>query len=208
MSVQIQAIGLDRALAEVEGVLSALSGKRRDAALAKSLNSSLTAGRKEAAREARKAYTAPIKKLFDDIIVRRARRSQLYAELVISSKRGVSLIHFRAKPISPHAPRPSAGVSAQARRQGSRHPWQSDKGGGKSFIMRKKQGGYGVFVRHKAAKKDSNGEEKDAFEMLFGPSPVQALQRKEVQERIVEVMEENFSKSINDQIDNLLEARK
>lgn len=203
MSVRINVDGVDQVIERMRGVLDSLGGKNSGKAIAKALNQSLAQGRKQAAREARKAYTAPIKKLFDDIRIRRARPGNPCGELEMTGGRGVSLIHFKAQPNTP-ATHPREGVTAQTKRGGPRHPWRSENGGSKAFIMKKKQGGFGVFVRHK--KLDSDGEEKDAFEMLFGPSPIQALQRGDVQEKVSAAIEEAFAPMLNQEIDRLLSA--
>lgn len=196
MSIAIRCEGVEAAMREILAVLDSMGGKARDKAIAQAINQSLAAGRRVAAKEARRAYTAPIKKLFDDIRIERARPSSLDATLDISSGRGVSLIHFQAKPSLPGRGRPKEGVTARARRNGSRHVWKGENGGSKSFIMKKKQGGFGVFVRHK--------REKNAFEMLFGPSPIQALQRRDTQERVSEAISDAFRPALELAIDKLL----
>lgn len=198
MSIDIRAEGVDRAIQTMEEVLSALGGKNAQKAIAGALNQSLSSGRREAAREARKAYTARIKKLFDNINIRRARNGSLEGELQFTGGKGVSLIHFKAQPNFPQPPgsRPPAGVTAQIRRDESRKIRFSKRGGSKSFIMKKKQGGFGVFVRH--------GKTKGDLEMLLGPSPVQALQRRDIQEKIENVIEETFGDRLPLEIDRLL----
>lgn len=198
MSIEIDARGLDEALAQMKSVLDSIGGKQAEKIIANALNQSLSQGRKQAAREARKAYTAPIKKLFEDIRLQRARAGNLEGRLELSGRRGVSLIHFKAQPNAPQAPaaRPAAGVTAQARREGSRRVWQGEHGGSKSFIMKKKQGGFGVFVRH--------GRKK--FEMLLGPSPIQALQRRDSQEHVSQSVTEAFRPRLEQEIDRALAA--
>ncbi len=203
MSIEINAEGVDRAIAQMRGALDALGGKRGERAIANALNQSLAQGRKEAARQARRAYTAPIKKLFDNINIQRARASKLEGQLELSGKPGVSLIHFKAQPNTP-ATHPKSGVTVQVKRKESRSPAVSKHGGSKSFIGKKKQGGYGVFVRHLAFDKDGN--RKDKFEMLLGPSPIQALQRRDAQAHVAEKVREAFMPRLNEQIDRALPA--
>lgn len=198
MSIDIRVEGVDRAIQDMEEVLSVIGGKNAGKAIANTLNQSLAQGRKQAAREARKAYTAPIKKLFDNISIQRARGNSLEGELKLMGSKGVSLIHFKAQPNVPQPPsaRPAAGVTAQIRRDESRKARFSKRGGSKSFIMKKKQGGFGVFVRHGKAKND--------LEMLLGPSPIQALQRRDIQENIEKVIGETFGNRLPLAIDRLL----
>lgn len=195
MSVKITCEGVDQGIVRMQSALDAIGGKRAGKVIANALNQSLAAGRKEAAREARKAYTAPIKKLFDNINVQRARASNLQGELDLTGSRGVSMIHFKAQPNTPGV-RPAAGVTAQTKKRGTRKARFAKDGGSKSFIMKKKQGGFGVFVRH--------GRKK--FEMLMGPSPIQALQRKETQEQVAQKVEEAFAPRLQTEIDKALAA--
>lgn len=195
--MQINCQGVDAAIAQMQGALDAIGGKRADKVIANAINQSLAAGRKEAARLARKAYTAPIKKLFDNINVQRAKASDLQGQIDLLGSKGVSMIHFKAQPNTPGT-RPAVGVTAQTKKGGSRKARMSKNGGSKSFIMKKKQGGFGVFVRH--------GRKK--FEMLMGPSPIQALQRHESQEQVSKKVEEAFAPRLQAEIDRALASLK
>lgn len=194
MSIRLQARGLDEAMAQMQSALDGIGGKEGAKIIANALNQSLAQGRKEAARLARRAYTAPIKKLFDNVKIQRARGSSLQGELDLFGSRGVSLIHFKAQPDVPAYPRPKEGVTAQIKRTGARKPRRGEKGGSKSFIMKKAQGGFGVFVRHGQGK----------YEMLMGPSPIQALQREEAQNSVTEKIEEAFAPRLASEIDRVL----
>lgn len=195
MSIILEVEGWDKALHEMDSVLKALGDKQARKAVSQSMNRSLAQGRKVAAQIARKAYTAPLAKLFDNISIRRAKPGSLTAELTLESKPGVSLIHFKADPATPGT-HPAAGVSVQIKRKGSRHVKLSDRGGSKPFIMKKKQGGYGVFVRHSKKKTD--------VEMLFGPAAIQALQPQEASRQVAAAISENFPGELAKQIDRLL----
>lgn len=196
MGITLKCEGVEAAMAQVRDALDALGGQRSGAALARAFNRSLQAGRSEAAAIARKAYTARKKKLFDSIFLRRATYSRLEATLELSGSPGVSLIHFKAQPDTqlPPAKRPAGGVTAQIKRGGSRRAYNGKDGTGESFVLRKKQGGHGVFVRSR----------RKSLEMLFGPSPVQALQRKDDQERVMARMESVFQTRFKHEIDVLL----
>lgn len=208
MSVEINAEGIDRAIAQMTSVLQGLGGKDGAKAIAGALNKALSAGRKTASREARKAYTAPIKKLFDKIKITRARGSNLQGELQISSGKGVSLIHFMAQPNRPGArgAEYKGGVTAQIKRKGLRKERRSDNGGSRAFIRKKKQGGFGVFVRHESFGPD--GKKNIKYEMLMGPSPIQHLQRKDAQKAVKEKIEETFFPSLQNEIDRILASGK
>lgn len=212
--IEINAEGMDRALKEMKGALDAIGGKKANKTIANAINQSLSAGCKEAARQARRAYTAPIKKLFDNIKIQRARVSNLEGLIDLYGSRGVSLIHFRAQPNESGA-HPDEGVTAQIKRKGIRKPRVSDRGGSKSFVMKKAQGGFGVFVSHGLKKKVYGpGKRKGRIvkkrvydlEMLFGASPIQALQRKEAQDQVAKKVEETFEPRLQAEIDKALAA--
>lgn len=208
MSILINAEGIDRALKEMEGALDAIGGNRARKAIANAINQALAKGRQAAAREARMAYTAPIKKLFNNIDVTRARGGELEGSIEFMGSPGVSLIHFKSAPKTP-GPRPKAGVTSKVKRKGSRYA-HGLPGHDKPFIMKKSQGGYGVFVRKHGVKpmKRSSGRGKyywgEAVQMLLGPSPIQALQRKDSQEHVAETIEEAFRPRLQAEIDKLL----
>ncbi|WP_300908378.1 hypothetical protein [uncultured Desulfovibrio sp.] len=200
MSVLIHVGGIERALPRVSGTLDALGGKRARAVMRRALNRSLREGRAMATRIAREAYTARREKLFDGIFLRNARGDDISGLLEISGKPGVSEYHFRARPNVPQPPaaRPKAGVSVQIRRGGRREVRMNDKPGySKPFIMRKKQGGFGVFTR-------KNFSRKARYELSLGPAPIQALQRKADQERVVAAISEIFPQSLRDEMDRML----
>lgn len=196
MSISITAEGVDAAMARMRSALRGVGEQKARAALARAINRTLNAVRTEAVRSARTTYTARQKKLFERVSLRRAGRSNLEAILEFRGRLGMSLIHFEATPNRPQRPaaRPADGVSARILRSGSRKVARSPKSGrSKSFIIRKPQGGYGVFVRH--------GQE---LEMLFGPSSVQALQREDNQERMIERADEVFPRRLRHELDVLL----
>ena len=189
MSIVITSEGMDVALGRMQDVLEALGGKGAGIAIARALNRSIQAAGTRATRIAKTAYTAQ----YDEL---RANRSNLEGALNITGRPGMSLIHFLPDPDVPQPPaaRPAAGVSVQIKKKGARHPATSNvAGGSKSFIIRKPQGGYGVFVRH--------GQQ---LEMLYGPSPVQALQTADAQEQVVARAEEVFPERLQHEVDVIL----
>ena len=196
MSITITAEGMDAAVRRMQRTLTALSGQEALTVLARALNRGLQSARAEALRIGRTAYTARPDDIFEQVRARRAGRSNLEATLEVRGRPGMSLIHFEATPNRPQRPgsRPADGVRVRIRKDGSRHAARAHgPGGSKSFVIRKPQGGYGVFVRH--------GQE---LEMLYGPTPVQALQRADTQERILERAETVFSGRLRHELDVLL----
>lgn len=196
MSIVITSEGMDVALGRMQDALEALGGDKAHVAIARALNRSIESARAVANRIGRNAYTARPDSLFERIAMQRANRSNLEGALNITGRPGMSLIHFLPDPDVPQPPaaRPAAGVSVQIKKKGARHPATSNvAGGSKSFIIRKPQGGYGVFVRH--------GQQ---LEMLYGPSPVQALQTADAQEQVVARAEEVFPERLQHEVDVIL----
>lgn len=196
MSIVITSEGMDVALGRMQDVLEALGGDKAHVAIARALNRSIESARAVANRIGRNAYTARPDSPFERIAMQRAGRSSLEGVLNISGRPGMSLINFLPDPDVPQPPaaRPAAGVSVQIKKKGPRHVASSNvSGGSKSFIIRKPQGGYGVFVRH--------GQQ---LEMLYGPTPVQALQKTDAQEQVVARAEEVFPERLQHEVDVIL----
>lgn len=143
-AITITVPNMEEAVKNCRTALDAL-GKNSGVALARAVNRSLEAVRTEATKIARSAYTARRDKLFDNIFVRRAGSQRPEGELELTGSKGISLIHFQARPALP-GKRPKKGVSTKVRRDGPRRV-RDVPGYTKPFILRKRQGGYGVFVR-------------------------------------------------------------
>lgn len=196
-AITITVPNMDEAVKNCRAALDAL-GKNSGVALARATNRSLEAVRAEATKIARSAYTARQEKLFDNIFVRRANSRKPAGELVISGSKGISLFHFLPEPDLPGR-RPKEGVSAQVLR-GGRREVRDVPGHTKPFIMKKRQGGYGIFVR----KIGGGFRDWGGLQMLWGASPIQALQRREDQERLADRAAEVFPRRLEHEIDALL----
>ena len=190
----------DANLSRLRDTLDQLGSELRDKAVTRAVNRTLMAIKAEATRIATQRYTARPKKLFDNVKLRRAVAGNLAGEITIMGHLGVSLIHFQAQPNVPGT-RPRGGVTAQVRKAGTRKVYGRE-GFDRPFIMRKKQGGFGVFVRR------HGGEWADYsrgnMQMLFGASPVQALQGREAEERLQDRAAEVFTKRLAHEIDVLI----
>ena len=169
-------------------------------AAARAVNRTLRSMKAEATRIARESYTArvPAGKAFSRLSFKTADKANLQGTLFIAGERGMSLYRFKPTPKTP-GKRPSGGVTAQVRRDGSRRVY-GRPGFSKPFIMRKKQGNYGVFVR----KQGSKGHTWKDYEMLYGASPIQSLQRRDNQERIRAKAAEMFPKRLQHEVYALL----
>lgn len=197
IDIAIRCEGLEAEMRRVEKVIASLGLIKEQKAYRMALRAALTSARKEAARVARTSYTARKSKLFDRIEAR-------YAEgrLTLRGAPGMSLIHFKPTP-AVLGVRPSGGVTSQVRRGGRRYAHGDRRYAHDApFIMPKKQGGLGIFVRETGRKwKDWKG-----VHMLFGPSPVQSLMREDAQALVAERATETFRETIQQQIDKLLAA--
>ena len=140
--------------------LQAFPQQVRDKVARRAINRTLSSVRTQLSRTARNAYTAHPSKVFPYVKIS---RSGLSGTLNIKGAPGYSLFHFRAIPKVP-TKRPPAGVSALIKKGGIRKVYRKS-GYDRPFIMKKKQGGFGVFVRKHGG---------DELQMMMGPSPIQA----------------------------------
>lgn len=170
-------------------------------AAARAINRTLRGMKAEAIRIAREAYTArmPVGKAFSHLYFKTANKANLQGTLFIAGERGMSLYRFKPSPKKP-GKRPSGGVTAQVRRDGNRRVYGRPDFS-KPFIMKKKQGNYGVFVRKQGSRNPIDWKD---YEMLYGASPIQSLQRRDSQERIRARAAEMFSKRLRHEVQALL----
>lgn len=177
-----------------------------------SLKKAINKGRELVAYIASQTYTAPAEKLHRET---RIRKNPYMEEIVlrIYGGRGVSLMNYKPRPATPKE-HPAQGVSARVKRRGSAHPWESRRGGSKSFIAPKENGGFGVFVNHGVksvkivpGKRPGRTRKiyKHELEMLYGPSPIQAVMRHDRQEEVRELIEDVFLSEIKQSLNEIFE---
>lgn len=114
-------------------------------------------------------------------------------ELIFSGRRGVGLRNFRPSPgrapdwkgVAPKKRKPRAGVSSTILRGGKRKVYTGPEGE-KPFWARAKQGFMALFYRDKIT---------DKLQMLYGPSPIQALGRSAT-EMLEDVAEDSLAKNM------------
>ena len=169
--------------------------KGADVALSRAMAKTLNSLRAEVKRAARKTYTAKPAKRFSSLSVHKGKGR---GRLEVTGERGLSLYHFLPSPKSPGGKKPRRGVTTKILKGGRRSPRQHD-GRSKPFIMRKRQGGYGVFTRALGAGKHDWHD----IEMEWGPSPIQALGRPDVTRALQEATRENFLKYFQHEVDVL-----
>ena len=182
----------------IRQLCGALDEKQIKKAVRSARSRSLKAGKTLGAKMAREEYTArssAIKKRF---------KASTYndgadAGLRFSGFPGLNLVHFLARPDKPDAPRPKRGVSVKVKRSGKRYvPTGKQDNSSKPFVAKIKKAGseLGIFVRYGKGKRRH---------MLYGPSPIQALQSPERQEKIRERIEEIFEKRLTHELDVCLQ---
>ena len=187
---------IEKALANIFG---ALDGKQIQKSIRSARSRSLKAGKELGAKLAREEYTArkaAIKKRFIATIL----NGGSDAGLRFSGVPGLNLIHFMARPNTDTAPRPKRGASVKVKRSGGRYvPTGKQDNSSKPFVAKIKKGGseLGVFVRYGKGKKRH---------MLYGPSPIQALQSPDRQEKIRERIEEVFASRLTHELDVRLQG--
>lgn len=185
---------VDRAIASLASLLDEKQVKK---AIRHARQRSLKAGKTLGAKLAREEYTAraaAIKKRFITTILNNGER----AAVRFSGFPGLNLVHFLARPDKPDAPRPKKGVTVKVKRDGSRYvPSGKKPGGSKPFIapIYKNRDEPGIFVRYG---KDRN--------LLYGPSPIQALLSEDRQEKIRKRIEEIFEKRLIHELDVRLQG--
>lgn len=180
---------IGQAILRLRGVLDERQIKQ---AVKSARSRSFKAAKTLGAKMARGVYTArssAIKKRF----LATTYNDGAEAGLHFSGFPGLNLIHFQARPNRLDAPRPKQGVSVKVKRAGSRHvPPGKKSGGSKPFVapIKKRGSELAIFVRY--------GKERN---MLYGPSPIQALLSHERQEKIRARMEEIFEKRLMHELD-------
>lgn len=212
-SISISCDGFDAEYGKVQHLLQSFGTIMEKKAFDQSMRAALRAMRKESANVARQTYTARKAKLFEHIDV--DYRSQ---SLELTGAFGMNLFHFRPNPETPKI-RPRGGVTSQVKRKGRRYA-HCDKDypeASRPFVMKKKrggggEGGYGIFVRERDSH-DRAGYGPTRFQgrthwkkfhMLFGPSPIQALLRKDRQEDVIATGTASFRQRLLLEIDKML----
>ena len=151
-----------------------------------------------ASKLARAEYTAkgnkPVQK-------KKKRARGGHGSIKFSGIPGHSLYHFKPSRLVPaRLGREDEGVSTQIRRGGVRRV-QRVPGYSKPFVMRKRQGGYGLFVRREG------GHKKDVM-FLLGPSTIQAIIKHDNAETIQDVGSERFLHHVQDELNKILSGMK
>ena len=162
---------------ELARIMGALDKKQIDKAIRHARQRSIKAGKALGAKLAREKYTARAGAIKNRMIATILGSGES-AALRFSGFPGLNLIHFLARPNKPTVKKPKKGVTVKVKRDGPRYvPKGKQANSSLPFVapIYKKGTEYGIFVRY------GKGERRH---MLFGPSPIQALQSHKYQAQI------------------------
>ena len=157
---------------------------------------SLQAGKALGARLAREEYTAKASKIKNRMKATMVGDGRI-SGLLFSGNPGLNLAEFLPRPNRDTGPKPKKGVTVKVKRKGPRYVPQGKPGmegkASKPFIakLRKNDSEMGIFVRY------GRGQKRH---MLFGPSPIQALQDPERQDKIRQKIEDVFYSRLNHEL--------
>ena len=168
--------------------------------MSRAVNRTLDAVRADAVRIGQEKYTAKAESLRKKSRIRRATRAKPTGVLELRGRRGLSLIHFRPQPgsipnwkgVPVKQRRPKEGVSNLIKKGGRRKVYA--KGDSKPFLA-KVTDRVGVFVRQPGTNK---------LEMLYGPSPIQAIGGQASRERLQAKARETFEKRLRHEVTSIL----
>ena len=164
------------------------------------VNRTLETVRAEAVRIGREKYTARAESLRKRAGIRRATRTSPVGVLDLRGRKGMSLIHFRPQPgvipdwkgVPVKRRQPKGGVSNLIKKGGRRKVYAT--GDNKPFLA-KVTDHVGIFVRQPGT---------DKLEMLYGPSPIQAIGGQASRERLRATARETFEKRLRHEVNAIL----
>ena len=203
---------LDKTVKRAMNALIGMEQVHRSHALRRALEKSVQTAQRDARRTAATTYTARPRKLFKNMdIGYHSDDDGQEGVLEFTGSWGLHLYHFEPLPAIPGR-RPRGGVTTKVHQSGRRYAKRLD-GFDAPFIMRRKQGDYGLFAHvtgtgwgsvRGAARDEPKNLWKNSVEMLWGPSPIQALMPEETQQRIIDHASGVFTKNLRREVEALL----
>ena len=204
--------GLDQAVKRAMNALIGMEQVHKSHALRRALEKSVNVAKQDARNVAQKTYTATPKKLFENMdIGYHSDDDGQEGVLEFTGSWGLHLYHFEPLPAIPGR-RPRGGVTTKVHQKGRRYAKELD-GFDAPFIMRRKQGDYGLFAHvtgtgwgsvRGAARQETKNLWKNSVTMLWGPSPIQALMPEKTQQRIIDHASGVFTKNMRREVEALL----
>lgn len=207
--ISISTPGLDQAVKRAMNALTGMEQVHKSHALRRALEKAVGVAKQDARYVAQKTYTATPKKLFENMgIGYHSNDDGQEGVLEFTGSWGLHLYHFEPLPAIPGR-RPRGGVTTKVHQGGKRYA-RRESGFDAPFIMRRKQGDYGLFMHVSGTgwgSKKNKGvldQWKNSVEMLWGPSPIQALMPEETQQRIIDHAAGVFTKNLRREVEALL----
>ena len=201
--------GLDQAVKRAMNALIGMEQVHKSHVLRRALEKSVNVAKQDARNVAQKTYTATPKKLFENMdIGYHSDDDGQEGVLEFIGSWGLHLYHFEPLPAIPGR-RPRGGVTTKVHQGGKRYA-RRESGFDAPFVMRRKQGDYGLFMHVSGTgwgSKKNKGvldQWKNSVEMLWGPSPIQALMPEETQQRIIDHASGVFTKNLRREVEALL----
>ena len=184
---------LDKTVKRAMNALIGMEQVHKSHALRRALEKSVQTAQRDARRTAATTYTARPRKLFENMdIGYHSDDDGQEGVLEFTGSWGLHLYHFEPLPAIPgRRPRRESGFDAP-------------------FVMRRKQGDYGLFMHVSGTgwgSKKNKGvldQWKNSVEMLWGPSPIQALMPEKTQQRIIDHASGVFTKNLRREVEALL----
>ena len=200
---------LDKTVKRAMNALIGMEQVHKSHALRRALEKSVQTAQRDARRTAATTYTARPRKLFENMAIGyHSDDDGQEGVLEFTGSWGLHLYHFESLPAIPGR-RPRGGVTTKVHQGGKRYA-RRESGFDAPFVMRRKQGDYGLFMHVSGTgwgSKKNNGvldQWKNSVEMLWGPSPIQALMPEETQQRIIDHASGVFTKNLRREVEALL----
>lgn len=210
--ISISTPGLDQAVKRAMNALIGMEQVHKSHALRRALEKSVQTAQRDARRTAATTYTARPRKLFENMdISYHSDDDGQEGVLEFIGSWGLHLYHFEPLPAIPGR-RPRGGVTTKVHQKGRRYAKELD-GFDAPFVMRRKQGDYGLFAHvtgtgwgsvRGSARQETKNLWKNSVTMLWGPSPIQALMPEETQQRIIDHASGVFTKNLRREVEALL----
>ena len=200
---------LDKTVKRAMNALIGMEQVHKSHALRRALEKSVQTAQRDARRTAATTYTARPRKLFENMdIGYHSDDDGQEGVLEFTGSWGLHLYHFEPLPAIPGR-RPRGGVTTKVHQGGKRYA-RRESGFDAPFVMRRKHGDYGLFMHGSGTgwgSKKNKGvldQWKNSVEMLWGPSPIQALMPEETQQRIIDHASGVFTKNLRREVEALL----
>jgi len=203
---------LDKTVKRAMNALIGMEQVHKSHALRRALEKSVQTAQRDARRTAATTYTARPRKRFENMdIGYHSDDDGQEGVLEFTGSWGLHLYHFEPLPAIPGR-RPRGGVTTKVHQSGRRYAKRLD-GFDAPFIMRRKQGDYGLFAHvtgtgwgsvRGAARDEPKNLWKNSVTMLWGPSPIQALMPEKTQQRIIDHASGVFTKNLRREVEALM----